>query len=301
MALLSFFFMPFSSSVESGSASVSHKKLGTSVGKTVVLEPVETPKARLQPPPAVPPSRARDVLYEANTTVLESDEHGPMLCLGGIMESYPPQCGDVPIDGWDWDEVSGEESASGTTWGSYHVVGTYEEGRFGLVEAGRFRNERSGNGYDFSPACSDRLVTDPSKTSSEHFENAVTYANGQRDVSAVWVSYLDKRDAPEERDEELLNVGFTGNLAAHEAELRQRWGGPLCVVRYEYSRRELAAIRREAENMRGIRNQMLWSDMNEVDSYIQIGLIVLTDDLEAKVRRRYGDLVRLSGALQPVR
>ena len=58
-------------------------------------------------------------------TVLEADED-PMLCLGAIAESYPPQCGGPPVVGWDWAAVEGEESASGVTWGAYAVWGDWD-------------------------------------------------------------------------------------------------------------------------------------------------------------------------------
>jgi hypothetical protein len=72
--------------------------------------------------------------YEATTTVLESTDHGPQLCLGGVAESYPPQCGGPDVLGWDWNDVEGEESASGTTWGSYRVVGTWDGEALALTE-----------------------------------------------------------------------------------------------------------------------------------------------------------------------
>ena len=59
-------------------------------------------------------------------TVLQKDGEEPQLCLGGVAESYPPQCGGPEIVGWDWDEVDGEESASGVTWGAYAVTGTWD-------------------------------------------------------------------------------------------------------------------------------------------------------------------------------
>lgn len=58
-------------------------------------------------------------------TVLEQDGL-PMLCLGGVAESYPPQCSGPPIEGWDWTAVEGEETASGVTWGLYAVWGTWD-------------------------------------------------------------------------------------------------------------------------------------------------------------------------------
>lgn len=48
------------------------------------------------------------------------------LCLGGILESYPPQCSGVPLTGWSWEGVEGAETSGTTTWGAYAVQGTYD-------------------------------------------------------------------------------------------------------------------------------------------------------------------------------
>ena len=48
------------------------------------------------------------------------------LCLGAIMESYPPQCSGVPLDDWSWDGVEGSETSGETTWGAYAVSATYD-------------------------------------------------------------------------------------------------------------------------------------------------------------------------------
>ncbi len=63
--------------------------------------------------------------YEATTMVLE-DADGPQLCLGGVMESLPPQCGGIPVEDWNWADVDGEESVRGVTWGEFHVMGTFD-------------------------------------------------------------------------------------------------------------------------------------------------------------------------------
>ena len=301
LAVLSFFFPVFAAR-SSGSYLVLEPEY--SVAKEVaepevaVVEP-EDPET----PPPSQPKPAGSGLYEANTTVLESKEHGPMLCLGGMMDSYPPQCGDVPVDGWDWSAVRGEERAAGTIWGAYYVRGTYEDGRFGVTRTGRFHNEPSHDDYDFSPAC-DRpwLSPAPGKTSYEDFDAATMYANEQPDVSAVWVSYLDEDDPPEERDEMLLNAAFTGRLLHHEAEIRERWGGPLCVVRYEVARRRLLRIQRQLHGSveEELGYQALGSSVDEVGSEVELNVVVLTEQLEDELERRYGDLVVATGALQPV-
>ncbi len=48
------------------------------------------------------------------------------LCLGGVAESYPPQCSGVPLENWSWDAVDGEENSGDVTWGAYAVQGTYD-------------------------------------------------------------------------------------------------------------------------------------------------------------------------------
>jgi hypothetical protein len=72
--------------------------------------------------------------YDATATVLERPGDLPELCEGAIAESYPPQCSGKPIVGWDWNDVDGETSASGTTWGEYHVVGTWDGEQLTLTE-----------------------------------------------------------------------------------------------------------------------------------------------------------------------
>jgi hypothetical protein len=78
-------------------------------------------------PPTVPASNQAapgDVLGQG--TVLQPDGEAAMFCLGAVAESYPPQCSGPEITGWDWAAVEGSESASGVTWGTYAVQGTWD-------------------------------------------------------------------------------------------------------------------------------------------------------------------------------
>jgi hypothetical protein len=59
-------------------------------------------------------------------TVLQKDGEDAVFCLGGVMESYPPQCAGPVIVGWEWPDDGMHESASGVTWGAYAVVGTWD-------------------------------------------------------------------------------------------------------------------------------------------------------------------------------
>lgn len=60
----------------------------------------------------------------AEGTVLD-DADGARVCFA-VAESYPPQCGGLPVTGWDWDGLDGAETANGVTWGAYAVQGAYD-------------------------------------------------------------------------------------------------------------------------------------------------------------------------------
>ena len=76
------------------------------------------------PPGAEPTPTSTNVVGQG--TVIQSGDDQAQLCLGAIAESYPPQCTGVPIVGWDWATVDGQETAAGTTWGTYAVWGLWD-------------------------------------------------------------------------------------------------------------------------------------------------------------------------------
>jgi len=59
-------------------------------------------------------------------TVLQKDGEEAQFCLGPVMESYPPQCSGPELLGWEWPDDGMSESASGVTWGTYAVSGTWD-------------------------------------------------------------------------------------------------------------------------------------------------------------------------------
>jgi hypothetical protein len=68
-------------------------------------------------------------------TVLQLDGEDAQFCLAGVMESYPPQCGGPVVVGWEWPDDGMWESASGVTWGSYAIVGTWDGVRFAPTQS----------------------------------------------------------------------------------------------------------------------------------------------------------------------
>jgi len=88
-----------------------------------------------------PPAPSASGPVAAIATVLQEGDSPPELCLGGVAESLPPQCGGPEIAGWDWDTVEAD-SAHDTTWGEYAVEGTWDSETFRLTEAAEAPAER---------------------------------------------------------------------------------------------------------------------------------------------------------------
>ncbi|MDR7381998.1 hypothetical protein [Promicromonospora iranensis] len=80
-----------------------------------------------------PPTPSASGLVTAVTTVLQEGDGPPELCLGGVAESFPPQCSGPEIAGWDWGAVEAD-SAQDTTWGVYTVEGTWDGETFHLTD-----------------------------------------------------------------------------------------------------------------------------------------------------------------------
>lgn len=262
-----------------------------------------------------------DGRFRAAVTVLESPEHGPQLC-DTIMDSYPPQCAGPDIVGWDWGVVGAQESASGTTWGSYIITGTWDGQRFTLTETPR-PNDGSLNTSavdpDFSSPCPEPeggwRPVDPAKATEEALGHAFTTASRSPDYAGGWTdqSYLDElggaspNPSPNPSDIEgvandparlVLNLMFTRSLAEHEQEIREVWGGALCVS---------LGVRSEAELL-DIQSR-LHADFPEISGSgpdIRSGVLaahtmVATTTMQSELDARYGDgAVVLHGYLQPI-
>ena len=251
---------------------------------------------------------ANGELYETNATVIQVGDEQPELCLGGVAASNPPQCGGPPIEGWDWDEVDGEESGEGISgsdaegehvvFGDYHVTGRYDGEAFTVVDAGPPRDdpEDDPEGDPFATPCPEppggwRVVDrDLPHDDVAPFGNAAS--RKQPDFAGEWVDYGD-------RGVVILNVAFTGSLARHERELREVWGGALCVSRRDHSYRELERVRRTLPGELGF--ETLWSSTDESEGKVAFGVILLDESTRSTIEERYGELLEVEERLQPVK
>ena len=87
----------------------------------------DAPTAPISPDPPVSAEGTGEVFGQG--TVLQAGDGPPQLCLGGVADSYPPQCGGPEIVGWDWVAAGQFESAADTKWGGYAVQGTWDATR----------------------------------------------------------------------------------------------------------------------------------------------------------------------------
>ena len=188
-------------------------------GRRVVAGPSTTD-------PAAAPG---EVEYGGNITVLESREHGPQLC-GAVAESYPPQCGGPDVVGWDWTAVDGEESANGTTWGTFYVVGTWAGGRLTLtrpptapVPTPRLPET------DFTTPCED--LRDGSGGATDRLGDLPPGLDADPEYAGSW---WDDANG-------VMNYGFTANVDEHRADIETQSTDPVCVVAMSTSQADLLA------------------------------------------------------------
>jgi hypothetical protein len=258
--------------------------------------------------PASPPADGGATQeYAVSTTVLESPDHGPQLCLGGVAESYPPQCGGPDVVGLDWAEVDGEESANGTTWGDFRLVGTWDGDTFTLTDPPTAPQpvEPDHSTDPFASPCDppggDWAVVDPAKATERDMRLALGYADSQPDVGGVWLDNLwaEAEERPFDPSEVVLNASFTGSLERHEQEMRRLWGGPLCVSAAEHSQAELVELQAAVQDeLPGV---ALGSNADAVRGVVEVMVPVVDDDVVQRIAAVDPDgLVRAYGMLVPV-
>ena len=220
-------------------------------------------------------------------TVLD-DGDGPELCLGPVAESYPPQCGGPAVDGFDFGGV-GVERASGVTWGSYALIGTYDGTTFTVTDSTPAAlydpmAEQPVDGPE--AACSTPGGSGAGKTSPEDLDATLAAASALPGYATSWLSG------------DTVNVAVTEDAAGAEATLRRTWDGGLCVTTVERTDADLTAINTELQAALG--DQLLTSGSTAPDT---LDARVVFDDgsIQDWADATWGEgLVRVTSALVPV-
>jgi hypothetical protein len=142
-----------------------------------------------------PPAPASTGPVTAVTTVLQEGDDPPVLCMGGVAESFPPQCDGPEIIGWDWGAVEAE-SEQDTTWGMYAVEGTWDGESFHLTDAADGSTEPGALPDDprLDPDNAGTVGTDMSETETQELQNKVfdelDGLSGWVENGYVWVTVV---------------------------------------------------------------------------------------------------------------
>ena len=245
--------------------------------------------------------------YRTSGTVIDKGEGRPELCLGGVMESYPPQCsGGVPLIGWDWSDVEGEETSGQVSWGDYEITGRYDRKSLTVLEAGPPASPPPESEDPFESPCEEPAdgweTPDPERTRESDREITIKAAEQAEDFSGAWIDYIGKGEPTEFGDNpEILNLAFTGDLDDHEAEARKTWGGALCVAEFERTYDRLRDIQDEFGNANEFGLEVLNTSVDVMENVVDIGVVVIDPATLERIDERYGEgTVEVEAQLEPI-
>jgi hypothetical protein len=239
--------------------------------------------------------------FRVVTGVLESPEHGPQLC-PIVEESFPPQCRGADVVGWSWEGLDAE-SANGTTWGRYVLVGTWD-GRFRLTDPASvgdgddLTTSLDHEAPDFTSPCPEPeggwRPVDPALTTEAAVDRTALLAEASPEFAGFWIDQPAGNNGPTRM---VLNARFTDRLEANERKLRRVWGGALCVSAAPRTQAELHAVQQYLHSLPGL----VMTGQDVTTSVATAQVYVATERQQRDLDERFGPgVVRLSGLLQPI-
>jgi hypothetical protein len=275
--------------------------------------PAATPSGWWSPGPV-----QDQVRYRGIGTVLH-DGDGPELCLGPIMTSLPPRCSGPKLIGWSWSGIESEHRA-GTRWTGpeYVVTGAFEPRSRTItlteppVRSDEYDGPRSVRSYEEDrslgtpcpePAGGWRPV-DPALTTHHALQEVARAAERVEGFAELWwdksinPAYDDPEAAPGVMNDPtklVVNVRVVGDPAAAEQQLREVWGGALCVTRATRTAAELRRVQNRVARTPGMLTASASHDVVDLDVEFDDG------SLQRRFDDEYGEgVVRVHSALFPV-
>lgn len=280
----------------------------TAADVTTPAVPAASPTAML---PAAGPVRAR-------ATVLDEGE-GPMLCLGSIADSYPPQCSGPDVAGWAWDEHP-HESSAGVRWGGYTMEGSWDGTTFTPTDV-RETIPEDWPEEDVAALFASRcpapdggwVPVDPATTTGDALSAAHRVAEelpdyaiswGDQTINPVWPETvqddppsLEVQQAMNDPRWTVLNVGVTDDVARAEAAVREVWGGALCVSEFANTHARLREVAQDLKDLPG----GLDSGYGSIANTVEVGVVFDDGSIQAWADKTYGPgVVEVTSALTPV-
>jgi hypothetical protein len=233
--------------------------------------------------------------------VLSNPSHGPELCTGPQPAIMPPECAGPAIAGWDWSTVAGQTSLEGITWGTYHLVGTFDGTTFTVIQPPTPSTfEPVEPPPDFSPPCSPPPGGWPRiSTPLGAYQAFVSAAQSPPDFAGMWV---DQQTQVGDPGRDVMTVAYTFDIDRHRAELSAIWKGPFCVIQLPRSLAALVQIQRELSSVGqqlGLKD--LSSDVDPMKNRVEASVFVADPAAQQALDRRFGPgVVVLTGQLRPV-
>lgn len=236
---------------------------------------------------------------------IETPESGVSLCLGPVMESFPPQCDGIPLVGLDWAEVADRQTASGVTWGQVKVVGTYDGQTFTLTESPAVPtfSVEPDNGTGATPF--PQLCDDPYRGGEEGFvpqsaedmatmESFGALVDGYEGYVGSWLS----------DGVSVYNVLVTGDPEDAWADFRREWPGGLCVEQRPEAA-SAATLLEAQEALSTAAVEGLQTSSPSTDGVLEVGVLVADQAtteavLDAVSGVLTAEQVEVTGSLTPV-
>ena len=276
--------------------------------------------------PVVPAASPTAMLPAAGSvravaTVLDEGD-GPMLCLGGIAMSLPPQCSGPDVAGWDWAEHPEADSAGGVRWGGYTMVGSWDGTTFTPTDV-RLTTPGDHPAEDlttlFASRCAEPeggwVPVDPDTTTDEALsaghrvaEKLPDYAIswGDQSINPQWEASQDLGGGEGSLEVEramndprytVLNVGVTEDVGRAEAAVRAVWGGALCVSQFANTQDRLREVMERLADLPG----GLGRGYGSIGNTVEISVVHDDGSIQAWADEEFGEgVVTVTSALEPV-
>jgi hypothetical protein len=189
----------------------------------------------------------------------------------------------------------------GATWGSYHLVGTFDGTTFTLTQPPTPPTlEFTEPPPDFSPPCPTPPGGWPRISAAlGAYQAFVSAAQSPPDFAGLWV---DQQSQVGDPGRDVMTVAYTGDVERHRAELRAIWNGPFCVIQRARSLADLLQIQREFPSVaQGLGLKDVSSEVDPVRDRVEATVFVADPAAQQALDHRFGSgVVVLSGELRPV-
>ena len=235
----------------------------------------------------------------AGGTVFQHGDATPVLCMGGLMESYPPQCSDQLqplLQGWSWDDIDGEVSASDVKWlESVFIRGEYDA----VVNTLTVIEHRSYNDEDAARFTAAFPLVDHSVPCAEPEGGWPRGRAGWPDAEvAALDGYAGAWGSAGAEGPPVMVVKFTGDLAAAQSAVEDLYPGAVCVIAADHDAHQLEQIRQAVTQAAAWKTVDVMVDVT--GEWVEAVSLAPQPELQAEFDAEFGPgLVRLRSMMLP--